>query len=325
MNTRRAIPTRFAPRTLATVTALAAIGTGLVGCQRAPAGASAGGTADAMAVSAREYVVDVLAEDYAFQAPDSVPSGWVTFRLDNTGEETHFMILHRLPDGHTYEEYLLEVATPFGEVWEPLGAGEIDKAEAMQRLGELLPAWFWSAKQMGGPGLIAPGGVAQATLNLEPGNYVMECYMKTPEGVFHGEEGMMRPLVVTERSSGAAEPEADIELTLTTAGFAARGDLTPGRHTVAVRFEEHPEAGFGNDVHVARLDGAEAAPLVTWMDWMNAEGLQNPAPVAFVGGTQEMPQGYTAYFTIDLEPGEYAWISESPDTREMVEAFTVTR
>lgn len=269
-------------------------------------------------------VVEVTAVDYAFRAPDEVPSGWTTFRMRNDGEEHHFLILHRLPEGRTFDEYVTEIGEPFNQVWYPLRSGEIGKAEAGERLGELIPAWFWSAKQMGGPGIVAPGGTSQATVKLEPGNYVMECYMKTPEGEFHAMEGMARPLIVTEASNGASPPAADVEMTLTTDGFVVRDELPPGRHTVAVHFAEQPEAGFGNDVHVARLDGvADATELVPWMDWMNVNGLENPAPTPFVGGTQEMPEGYTAYFTVNLEPGRYAWISESPDVRRMVREFTV--
>ena len=55
---------------------------------------------------------------------------------------------------------------------------------------------------------------------------------------------------------------------------------------------------------------------------MNGDGLRAPAPATFVGGVQEMPEGRTAYFTIDLEAGRYAWISENAG-RGMVREFTV--
>ena len=56
---------------------------------------------------------------------------------------------------------------------------------------------------------------------------------------------------------------------------------------------------------------------------MNVGGLGEPAPATFVGGVHEMPAGYTAFFTVDLEPGRYAWIAESGAARGMVEEFTV--
>ena len=44
---------------------------------------------------------------------------------------------------------------------------------------------------------------------------------------------------------------------------------------------------------------------------------------ANVTGTQEMPVGHTAYFTVELESGRYAWISESTAALGMVKEFTV--
>jgi hypothetical protein len=61
------------------------------------------------------------------------------------------------------------------------------------------------------------------------------------------------------------------------------------------------------------------------MDWSAPGGLQTPAPAEFLGGLNEMPAGSTGYFTVDLEPGEYAWISEVPDAsaKGMLKEFEV--
>lgn len=276
------------------------------------------------ATPANAHVVDVIAEDYAFDAPAEIPSGWVTFRLSNEGEETHFVYLTRLQEDRTYDEYVGDVAAPLNEVWTELRAGEIDKAEAGQQLGGVIPAWYWTdAVSMGGPGMVAAGGTSQATVNLEPGTYVMECFMKTSDGELHWVEGMIQPFTVTGESSGAPEPEADIRMTISTDGYRTEGELTPGVHRIQVNFGEQPE-GFGNDVHLVRLEeGMQAQELVPWMDFLNVEGLQNPAPAPFRGGVQERPEGHTAYFTVALETGRYAWIAESPEERQLFEEFVV--
>jgi hypothetical protein len=106
--------------------------------------------------------------------------------------------------------------------------------------------------------------------------------------------------------------------------MAIEGDVKAGQQTVAVHFEEHPEFGLGNDVHVVRLDpGTEMGVVVLWMDWMYVQGLRDPAPAAFVGGAHEMPVGHTSYFTLDLTPGRYAWIAESSADKGMVKEFAV--
>lgn len=145
--------------------------------------------------AADSYVVEVIAEDYAFDAPAAIRSGWTTFRLKNEGNETHFIYLFRLPEGKTYDNLTIEFNQPLVELYKKMAAGEISQTQMIERLGTDLPAWYWTGVEpMGGPGLVAPGGTSQTTMNLEPGNYVMECYMKTPDGEFHVMEGMTRPL-----------------------------------------------------------------------------------------------------------------------------------
>jgi hypothetical protein len=191
-------------------------------------------------------------------------------------------------------------------------------------LGELLPEWFSSVIQMGGTGFIAPGETARTTMRLEPGRYAMECYIKTEEGIFHTTLGMIRLVTVLEESSSASPPEADMEITLRNFEFEISGTPVAGENTIAVHFAEHPEFGLGNDVQLARLDeDGDLQELIDWMDWMNIGGLQTPAPARFLGGTQEMPVGNTAYFTVDLEPGHYAWIAESAAAKGMVETFVI--
>lgn len=270
------------------------------------------------------YVIDVVAEDYAFDAPNSIPSGWVTFRMQNEGENHHFALLSRLPDGKTMDDYMTEAVPPLNDAWHAVRLGEMDKAEAMRRAGPLLPEWFGFLQRTGGPGLLEPGGVSEVTLYLEPGDYFVECYLKTPEGEFHAMEGMIRPFTVTSESSPASPPSADWEVTLTNEGVAAPDEIAPGRHTIAVHFVEQPEVGGDHDLHLARLEeGMSAADIVPWLDWIDAEGFWNPAPTAFVGGTHELPAGSTAYITVDLEPGRYIWLSQMTADQGMLDEFTV--
>jgi hypothetical protein len=63
------------------------------------------------------------------------------------------------------------------------------------------------------------------------------------------------------------------------------------------------------------------------MDWRKPGSLVNRAPegAEFLGGTMEMTQGGTAYFHVNLEPGDYAWIAEipNPDEHNMLKTFTI--
>jgi hypothetical protein len=275
-----------------------------------------------LAAPAAEGPVEVVARDYAFTAPDSIPSGWTTFRMVNEGNEPHFFLLNRLPDGKTIEDYGAEVGAPFDSVWNALASGAVNKAEAGAMLGRLLPSWYADVEQVGGIGLLAPGLTALATTRLEPGSYVMECYVKTGDGTFHSALGMVLPITVSTEVSSQEAPAPDLSITLTNDELSVEGEPSAGEQTVAVHFREHPVAGLGNDVHLVRLDGTSIEKIVPWMDWMNVDGLRAPAPAPFVGGTQEMPVGETAYFQAILEPGHYAWISETAAER-LVQEFSI--
>ena len=270
------------------------------------------------------HVIDVTARDYAFQAPAEIPAGWTTFRFPNRGEEPHFFLLSLLPEGKTIDDYQTDVGPAFNQAWEALQQGTADKATAAQMLGEQLPAWYADVKAMGGTGMVSPGRTAQTTLRLSPGTYVMECYVKTPEGTFHTELGMMQSLRVTSESMETEAPTEDVLIAVSNEGIVAPDEVSAGRHTVAVQFVNHPNVGLGNDIHVVRLDeGQTAKDVAPWMDWMNIEGLRTPAPALFLGGTQEMPVRQTAYFTVDLAPGRYAWIAEQPAERGLWRTFVV--
>ena len=70
----------------------------------------------------------------------------------------------------------------------------------------------------------------------------------------------------------------------------------------------------GNDVHLIRVDDADSvAETNAWMDWRTKDGLEDPAPAAFLGGINDLPAGTHGYFTVQLEPGDYAFIAEMPD------------
>jgi hypothetical protein len=270
-------------------------------------------------------VVEVTASDYVFHLPDEFPSGWTTFEFVNRGKEPHFFLFTRLGDGHTFAEYAEQVGPAFGKAWEALKGGA-SKEEAGGILGAEVPAWYWTMPQTGGIGFVVPGETARTTMLLEPGTYIMECYIKTPEGLFHTELGMIRTVTVTTETTGMEPPEADIEIALFNDRMTVEGEFSAGRHTVAVRFEEHVQGQLGNDVHLAQLEAdTDLATVVEWMDWMNIQGLVSPAPARFLGGTQEMPVGSTAYFEVDLEPGRYVWIAETGAARGLVEEFTVER
>jgi len=273
--------------------------------------------------SSDKKIVEVKAQDFRFEVVDSIPSGWTTFQFKNMGHAEHFFLLNLLPDSISFETYHTQVTRPFDIVFDSLKAGK-SKTEAITMLIEKIPSWYFtSVKAMGGSGIISKGRTSQTTIKLVPGTYAMECYIKE-KGVFHTALGMIRPITVTNEVSDLQPPEANMDLTLTNFKIESKGEVHSGINTIAVHFNEQPKVGLGNDIQVIKTDGTtDIDSVISWLDWMNVKGLESPAPVEFLGGTQEMPVGYTSYFTLDLKPGNYAWISESSAAKGMINNFTV--
>jgi len=303
----------------------------LAGCQSEGSSESAEAAAEPAAKSAANdqgamktsHVVEVIARDFSFEAPARIPSGWTTFRFKNAGAQEHFMALARMPEGKTVDDYRDDIAAgAFGGAMGPYYDGEVELDAALEQLGALLPAWFFEVVSAGGPGLVSGGGTAETTVELDPGYYVIECYVKSPEGVFHVALGMLVGFVVTDEPSGASAPEADFDVTLANYVIEAPESVPAGKHTVRVRYLQDPEGMLRHDVHLVRLGpDSDLSELVPWMSWI--DGMVSPAPGTFIGGSEQMHAGDVSYMRVDLEPGTYAWISEAYAAQGMVKEFVV--
>ena len=269
-------------------------------------------------------IVNITAQDYKFLLPDTIPSGWTNIRFHNNGKETHFFMLNKIPDGITFNEYLNALQPPFDNVIKALRDSGITQQEAGERLMAQMPTWISKVQTMGGSGLIEPGSTNDFTLKLTPGNYEMECYIFTPKNAPHYELGMTSHVIVSDDSTHMTPPEADINLTLSDHKIIPDVEPTAGEHIVAVHFKDPQPFGLGDDIHLVELtDTTDMDKVIEWMNWMNINGLAAPAPARFLGGVQEMPQGYTEYFKVNFKPGNYAWIAESYASQGMVSKFSI--
>jgi hypothetical protein len=72
-------------------------------------------------------------------------------------------------------------------------------------------------------------------------------------------------------------------------------------------------------LHLARLsDGVSADSVAAW-----ANVYQAPAPTDFLGGAIAMDAGRTAYLTVDVSPGRYAWVSHASTEKGMMKTVAV--
>lgn len=263
-------------------------------------------------------VAEMTMADYAFGTPETVPAGWVTFQMDNVGEESHEFVLGRLPEGKTLEDYRSDLVEPVDSLDQLLAEGDIDSTEYGEALQRALPKWI-DEIEGGGGGFLGPGQAGRTTLDVKPGTYVISCWISSPNGRRHASQGMIQSLTVSDDSSGAEAPEADVTLRSAGREVNVEGAHGSGEQTIAFRVEEPPE-----DLD-SPYDRAKLAPLGRET---SAEDLRNHGEhthsVKWQGGVLSVPTGKTGYATVDLEPGRYGWVfSRIGEEETVVKEFTV--
>ena len=285
-------------------------------------------TAEEMVAEVEDNAIEIVTKVMDFQIADTIPAGWNTFRYKNQSTQTHFVLIDKYPEGRGSEDAEKIIGPIFDQGMKLIMEGKPE--EGFAEFGKL-PEWFSEVVFMGGVGLVSPGQVAETTINLKPGNYMLECYVKMENGVFHTSMGMTKDLVVSESDSGISEPVADIEIEISgTDGIVVKDSIGPGPKTFSVLYKDQKahENFVGHDVNLVKIEeGGSLETLESWMNWADPKGLIEPAPagIVFMGGTNDMPEGSKAYFHVDLEPGNYVLISEvpSPSTKNMMKTFVI--
>jgi hypothetical protein len=273
--------------------------------------------------------IEITTRSMEFQSVDTIPSGWNTFKYNNLSNETHFFLLDKYPDSVSIDNTRAEILPVFDRGMDLINQGKPE--EGFAAFNDL-PAWFFKIVFNGGSGLIAPQHSSITTLKLEPGYYVMECYVKMPNGQFHGSMGMVKEFIVLDTDSGLMPPEATVNISISsTEGIAYEGSIGSGPQVFSVHFKDQitHENFVGHDVNLVKLDAnADLTALESWMNWSDPKGLITPVPegVTFLGGVNDSPAGKVGYFEVNLEPGNYAFISEVPGTmaKGMLKTFTIT-
>lgn len=225
-------------------------------------------------------VVQVTANDYAFEMPASIPAGLTTMRFVNKGKELHHLYLVKVEKGKTPDDVMQ---------WFKSGGPP--------------PKWM---HPVGGPN--ASAGETVFTSNLEAGEYVALCVIPSPGGPPHIMKGMIKALTVTPSSNTAATPSADVTLTLSDYDFSFSRALTPGKHVIAVR-------NTGTQPHEFFM--AKLMPGKTPMQMAQFAENPNGAPPGFpFGGVTDILPGAVVYLSVDIPAGEYAFICFTPDAKD---------
>lgn len=280
-------------------------------------------------VAKKDNIVQIVTTVMDFKSPDTIPYGWNTFNYQNKSTETHFFLLDKYPEGKTIQDTKNEVFPPFDNGMSLINEGKSE--EGFAKFNKL-PAWFFEIVFSGGSGLVSPKKNSTTTVKLESGYYILECYVKMPNGKFHSSMGMAKPIIVSNKKSTSSPPSPTIIITISSSeGINYFGSITKGPQVFSVQFKDQivHENFVGHDINLVKIaDTTNLEPLESWMNWADPKGLISPEPegVTFLGGVNDSPAGSIGYFKVDLEPGNYAFISEVPNTvkKGMLKTFTVS-
>lgn len=253
--------------------------------ETAAADSAAAPVAPAAAAAANE--VTITATDYAFDAPAEIPAGLTNFRMVDNGKELHHATLIKLEEGKTFDDMINGMKT--------------------MKPGTPPPGWLIPA---GGPNAAAPGNTVSLTMVMEPGNYAIVCFIPDAKGVPHVAHGMARPLTVTPNANAnTTEPEADITVTMSDYKFDFSKPLTAGKHTLKLV----TAPGQPHEFTFFQLSpGKTAADIPKYVE----TGMQGPPPALPLGGVAGVAAGRPSFYTVDLQPGEYAIVCFLEDAKD---------
>ena len=255
---------------------------------------TAGTSTSARALPGR--VVDVKAAEFHFRAPDTIPAGLTTFRLLQEG-----FVADRLRAGVRGRALVADKDDDTRGV-HMLWVVRLDSGKTLADLyraardGQRTTSW---ARQLGGPAFAFPPSTTNATLDLEPGNYALVCYIgsaRADRARYHLLNGMFRALtVVPSTQRRAAAPEVDIVATISAEkAVTFSKPLRAGRVTMRVQNESDEDLEFKFQRVPAGVTGK------AFLAQTRGTGPGIPA-----GGLSSVPPRASVITTLDFRPGEY--------------------
>jgi len=247
--------------------------------------------------------VRIVARDFAFELPATMPAGPVSLTLANKGQVNHHAIVMRLAEGRTLADFRDALVTP--ETPDP----------TITDLNFLMPD-------------TSPGTANQATVDLPPGNWVVfsasvgDFANPVPDWAL----GSIAEFQVKASEGSGQPPAADMVLTLTDSDVDMPSSVAAGRYTIEVVNAGSNPNGYA---FFTRLDGGTTVEglLAAMEALMNGTEPETMPQVTAVGGLMGHTLGESYFTTVDLAPGRYAVFTSIDDQgmpyTGMAKEFTV--
>ncbi len=226
----------------------------------------------------------VMATDYAYQAPAVFSAGNVRVRLVNVGQHPHHLVLSRMDDTLSLQQFFSDVLSPH-----PRGGYH----------------------DVGGPNMVAPGDSAEVWLRLTPGHYALSCWVFSRSGQPHIAKGMFGEVLgrLLGPTSPAQIPPGAWQIAAREYSLDAPDTVEAGQVLVTFVNIGHQE----HDVQFIRLTPLGSLTAVT--QWADA-GMEGPVPGTLTGGASGIEPGMRVSVPLQLRPGRYALFCFVPDERD---------
>ncbi len=253
----------------------------------------------------RASVVNVVGFDFAFTAPDTIPSGATTFRFTDKGQVPHHLVVFRLSPGTSLSDFHRRMsdggASPAGIA--SMSGLQTDRGRRMPPGDDAAAHWQ-----------------SEITMMMKPGRYVLAC-LHNDDDMSHLKKGMMRELTVVAARSPRPAPKVDATLTMSDHAYSLSGPLTNGIRTIRL-------ANTGSQEHHVFIQRMEPGKKLADIKAHRAARAKERAagipdslskrrpPQIPVMGLTRMSPGEVAFFTLPLQRGDYRLFCIMTDTRD---------
>jgi hypothetical protein len=227
--------------------------------------------------------VSITGKDFAFAMPNSLPAGLVDVTFKNAGKEPHQINLARLNSGVT--------PVKFVSILQQQGP---DAALALLTFA-------------GGANTIDAGMSQEVVVNLPAGQYVALCFVTSPNGKSHIEEGMIKFFTVNSATTGSQPSAPDAVGTVLLKDFTIRvpANLSAGTYTWKVT-NNGPQT---HEMALVKLNSGK-----TLHDVRNyANNPIGPPPFTEVGGMGALAPVASGWVMLTLQKGTYVALCFAPD------------
>ena len=221
--------------------------------------------------------------DRSIEAPEHIPAGLTTIRLENAGTVEHSLVIFDIDEGHTVANVALELT---GQFWPESWAPSVGQVTA------------------------GVGESSEWTVRLKKGLYAATDWTNGSDSVPHVARGVFTGFEVSaaEVSPVAWNSEA-VEIELEDFAFTGLKDLEAGRNDF--RFV-NKSATQDHMVGFVLLEEGESV-VEMFGDWVSAiyNGTKTYEPV---GGVDWIGPGQEVEYSVDLDAGRYGMVCLLPDS-----------